>query len=151
MAKATDSYLPLTVEQAANAIIALINSSPQSPSHEEIAGIIGLMGAEPTKAAEWREGVARMQDSSISDEAYDLLSAALCKTSHEVWRKGAKSWADVALFAEMALYWNWDEHAGLRAEYLEALRRCDRGDITHMDEQSLAQLVRAVLSVEGRI
>jgi hypothetical protein len=77
--------------------------------------------------------------------AYDATTEATLK----VWRAGAKTWADVVLFAELARYWQWDpEDPELDGEFKTWLKIDEIG----LDMQSLAQLVNAVLTVgkEGR-
>lgn len=57
-----------------------------------------------------------------------------------IWRSGAKTWADVALFAELARYWVWNpDDQDLERRFREYLEPKEDG----LDYQSLAQLVNA--------
>jgi hypothetical protein len=173
MAQAALASIPQTysVQEATAQIVALINSSPRSPRPEAIEAIVARIVASPDPddapqpspmADDWWRALAaeralfarhsqEHQQRKASEKALERIDseadAAMDKTSqatHRVWRAGAKTWADVVLFAEIARYWMWDpEDPDLDAQYNGWLEIDDTG----LDTQALAQLVKAVLTV----
>jgi hypothetical protein len=161
-------------QEAAAAIIALINSSPRSPRQDEIEAIISRVAVSPgpipasAKATEWRRAVADLrQGFELRGEEYkrwkaagreptnddldrvadiDTLSDRVDSATHAIWAAGATCWADIALFAELARYWVWDPED-------PDLDRCFKAELdphdTGFDEQAAAQLVNAVLQLAG--
>jgi hypothetical protein len=81
----------------------------------------------------------------------DAEAEAICTKTEAatvaVWQAGAKTWADIVLFAEVARYWMWDpEDPILNARFYNCLDIHDTG----LDAQALAQLVNAVLQIAGK-
>jgi len=164
----------LSVQEAAAQVVALINATPRTPWPSEIEAIVARVVSSPDPApasprtAEWRRVLAeeragheaRMQEhrrrkalgEDATEEDLDKIAdiEALMDRTQEttlaIWRTGAKTWADVVLFAEVARYWKWDpEEPELDQNFKVALELDD----ARLDEQSLAQLVNAVLQLGG--
>lgn len=155
MSKATNpSTQHLSVEQAAAAIVALINSSPRTPRQAEIAAIIErTKGADNTgdsaqKATQWRRALAEWhatyEDPDYTDEAVRPLLNAASALTQEIWAQGAKTWNDVKLFAELTRFWAYDDayEPVVDGDYEEALK-----PTATTADQSVAQLVKAVLGM----
>ena len=126
--------------------MAKANNSYQQPSLEQ--------ATTSDKVAAWRHALAQLraayEDPDRSDESLAPFEKAVTATTHQIWSQGAKTWGDVALLAEIARHWNWDpDDPGLAREYFDLLERNETGDHTHMDDQAMAQLVRAALTLPG--
>jgi hypothetical protein len=163
------------IQEAAAAIVALINSSPRSPHQDEIEAILGRVAVSPgpitasAKATEWRCALAALrQGFELRGEEYkrwkaagreptnddldpvadiDALSDRVDSVTHAIWAAGATCWADIALFAEVARYWVWDPEAPDLDKWFKAeLEPHDTG----FDDQAMAQLVNAVLQLAGK-
>ena len=154
---------PLSVQEAAAAIVNLINTKPQSPRQSEIEKIIGsvqlnmaLVGAvaetnaSKTRAEylsliqEIRNHEARSKCSTLAEEeanepVFDGLCDAVSTYEREkIWSTPARTWGDVLLYAEAALY----NENGIMVS---------RGDDNaYIDERSAAELINAVITVGRR-
>ena len=166
----------LTTEEAAAQIVRLINESPRSPRPDEIEAVIARVTqtTEPQSVrVEWsREPLARLpalseehqayrrivaeiakfdeegwppgvdgKEDEAATEVYEAAIGAVCDTAialeRQIWATPAKTLADVLLRGEIALY---NENRIMEAH--------DDDDGYH-DERSVAQLIRAVVSVLG--
>jgi hypothetical protein len=153
----------LSVQEAAAAIVNLINAKPQTPRQAEIENIIGrvhlnmaLVGSVTETAAskaraeylsliqEIRNHEARRKGSTLAEEeanepVFDGLCDAVSTYEREkIWSTPARTWGDVLLYAEAALY----NENGIMAS---------RGDDdAYIDERSAAELVNAVITVGRR-
>lgn len=168
MAKAiVDSTHPGQFAHAADAILALINSRPRSPTREELIALLEEVQPAanyPTeRLSQWRTLLAAH---NAAWEAYEALGtghperpaklaeaeaarAALRSFTKAHWAKPVTSWADVALSAEIAIQWCWpedDEQAMMDFHRIIA----DRSD-TGFDERAPAHLIRAVLDIAQQV
>jgi hypothetical protein len=173
MSQATPASIPqaYSVQEAAGQIVALINSSPRSPRQDEIEAIIAKASTAAVceKTMQWRAMRARHNAiwaartreynrlKSLGENATeahldqfgspDAILDEQTAFALDSWRAGAKTWADVVLFAELALNWSFDPESPIdAAAYKALLVPHDTG----LDDQSLAQLVNAVLTVAGK-
>jgi hypothetical protein len=175
-ADSASNPLSLTTQQAAAQIVALINSRPHSPRPEEIEAIVaraasssGVAPLVSPMAADWwrairdeRDTFARHQqeykalrasgldlteeDAKRSDAEAKAILARTEEATVAVWQAGAKTWADIVLFAELARYWMWDPEDPILDKDFEA---CLEIHDTSLDTQSVAQLVNAILCAPG--
>jgi hypothetical protein len=151
------------ITRAAAAVHQLIQRSPRSPSEAEIAGVLvaalreGVVSpeADDPLAQEWERARAALEaDCDDPARAADDCSAELLERVSEatlaIWRRGARSAADLGLFAQMARYWYWPLLTADAKEdddgFKEGLVLSPLG----LDDQSVAQLVNATLQVLGR-
>jgi len=175
-ADSASNPLSLTTQQAAAQIVALINSRPHSPRPEEIEAIVaraasssGVAPLVSPMAADWWRAIRDERDTfARRQQEYKALKASgrdrteeegkRCDAEAEAilartegatvaaWRAGAKTWADIVLFAEMARYWMWDPEDPFLDKDFEA---CLEIHDTSLDTQSVAQLVNAILCAPG--
>ena len=153
----------LSVQEAARAIVNLINAKPQTPRQAEIENIIGrvhlnmaLVGsvaetdANKTRAEylsliqEIRNHEARSKGSTLTEEEatepiFDgLCEAVMAYEREKIWSTPSRTWGDVLLYAEAALY----NENGIMVS---------RGDDNaYIDELSAAELTNAVITVGRR-
>jgi hypothetical protein len=161
-----------TAEQAADAIFALINAKPRSPTTAEIAAIIAkAMPAGPCPLvvksalaaahAKWRKAVGE-HDALIAaaglepgcadhQEAQAQLDAALDRMhglQQAIWQQRAASWEDVALLADVAFRTWWAGHGldGAGADGLMADGPFGHGG---MGDEAIAALLSAIRDVHA--
>jgi hypothetical protein len=109
----------LTAHQAADAIIALINSRPTSPAREEIAAIVakacvGNVLDRNEDLVMWTAVVdtwldldpAYLEDDHPQHAEANAAEEALCAATTAIWAKPVHSFADVVLRFVVAGYWN---------------------------------------------
>ena len=145
------SNIHQSAEQAADAIIALINASPTTPRRDELAGIISTVAA-PMKAlspehlayrelrAEVDRYCARVERSKESEDYEAEINALLERVSDmekTIWATPATTLADLLLRAEIA---ENNENG--------AMDDLDNPD-AYLDDRAFAQLIRAALDVLG--
>jgi AcrR family transcriptional regulator len=126
---------PITpADHAAQGIVDLINSSPHSPTKEQIAAIISRIDTSPTatfgQSEHWREwlalvgavDVASAKVSALimdSPEATEAIQAAEAEASaaagslddcaRRIWQKPVRHWDDVSLLAAVCYWIFWYE------------------------------------------
>lgn len=153
----------LSVQEAAAAIVNLINTKPQSPRQAEIEKIIGsvhlnmaLVGSVTETAAsknraeylsliqEIRNHEVRTRGSTMAEEEANepvldgLCDAVVAYEREKIWSTPARTWGDVLLYAEAALY---NENGIMKS----------RGDDdAYIDERSVAELINAAITVGRR-
>jgi hypothetical protein len=151
-----------TISTAAAEIVALINSRSQSPWPHEIEAIIAkaiapepmasprmASGSVPKLASDIRAKIAELgvaydvlgkldngPECDAAEVAVERLKAELCDLEKQI-PKPPRSYADIRMRAELALYWS--------AESIEDMRR--HGDAV---ERIMADLIEAVLQFAGR-
>jgi len=148
MSKATNPSIPqnLTVQEAAAAIVRLINEKPQTPRQDEIATVIARVVATPAtlpqlspEHLEYRRLVAEVEGmpggSEAEEEELRLASDRVTALERQIWATPAKTLADVLLRGEIAPY---NEN--------DILATLDDPDAFY-DERSVAQLIKAVVDV----
>ena len=147
----------LTPEQAAAAIVAIINARPRSPSQAEIAGIIarvatGILRARmheataPAIKLARRAGLLDSYAEGTPANAAARLEADKCKFEIERLRgrlasKSPKALDDIAALAVLALYWE-----GRPLE--ELARKCQAEEIA-IGDRALPTLLLAVCEFFG--
>jgi hypothetical protein len=151
------SKAPLTTQQAAAEIVALINSRSQSPWPHEIEAIIAKVATAsmpqipvlPSLSPDhlkYREVVAKIDgfdwgkglaDEEVREPAFDRLTAQATEIEARVWATPAKTLGDVLLRGEIALH---NENG-----VMESLSDAE----AYYDERAVAQVIKAVLDVLG--
>ena len=147
----------LTPEQAAAAIVAIINARPRSPNQAEIAGIIarvatGILRARmheataPAIKLARRAGLLDSYAEGTPANAAARLEADKCKFEIERLRgllasKSPKALDDIAALAVLALYWE-----GRPLE--ELARKCQAEEIA-IGDRALPTLLLAVCEFFG--
>ncbi len=142
-----------SASQAAHAVLRLLNSSPRTPTADEIARAIrdhsrpaeGSFGTEVAKCMRDYEtakaALADYQSKAPSRDDCDPIEHALDRQLEQVEREilGAKAqtWADVSIKARIAER----HHNGCLTTPLE--------DFGGFDEMTMASVVRAALEVGG--
>jgi hypothetical protein len=153
MAQATLASIPQadSVQQAAAAIVRLINSSPRSPRIEEIEAI--LARAMPSvrsdddaivrrwEAAEAAHYAVAIRNGESSDEEHSSANDALIEATRRLWREPVKGWPDIVARAKVAFYWKWPRFDPEETREYEALVR----EADDLDDGPLALLVHAIL------
>jgi hypothetical protein len=141
-----------TTQEAAAAIVALINKSPRSPRPEEIEAIIAKLAtgaqAAPTLSLvhlRYRELLAELRtyeepgvsEGEEGDAAFAAFQEKVIAFEREIWAKPAETLADVLLLGEIALH----NENGL----MDALDEPD----PYLDDRAAAELIKAVTNVLG--
>lgn len=161
------------VQQAAAAIVSLINTSPRSPRQDEIEAVIARVGSVNPAAMspghaehhrEWRRLVdehvrgwppfacdtSRTAEESEADDAQ--MTAHLQKMDDlalQVFDAPARTWGDVLLFAEVCL---WVHHGGIDAESPQGraqLHEMGFANCGDMVDKALTALLEAIFTVAG--
>lgn len=143
-----------SIHEAAAQIVALINSSPRSPTQEEIEAIVARALSPPQQAepdprlAAWRKRVADYQAAGAKgdrdDAAMDALLRDLDAHARAIWATPARTFADVLLRVELAKEWN--SPVDIRdPEY--PLCILQKGDGASIDDLALAHVVQAILQL----
>lgn len=160
MSKATSGY---SISDAAAEIRSLINARPHSPHQGEIERIIGRvhLGAalvasvaelDASKARaeylglidEVRQFCRRTEGASVEEEKVTvpilsaLQDAVVVHEEEKIWSKPAKTWADVLLYGEAALF----NENGIMVNL-----GCSDA---YQDERAIAELIDAVVTVGRR-
>ena len=134
------------IDALAAEIVTLINASPRTPRVDEISAIIARAAAptafaEDPLAQQWDRALAELHagiDGPAQDGEVHELQERLAEATLAIWRRGARSVADLPLFARLAREW-------VCADFKASLVPSPEG----LDGQSVAQLVNAVLRVTG--
>jgi hypothetical protein len=160
-----------SLQQAAAAIVALINSKPTSPSEAEIAEILGRVGKgtaaglpmSPEHAehyAEWRRLIEvhmREFDGKDPPSHAEILALearlgehmdAINALADRIHATPARTWGDVVLYAEVCFWSHWPgtDPEGANAQAAMAAGPASMGSIHDVD---LAKLIEAVFTVAG--
>jgi hypothetical protein len=143
-----------TAQEAAAAIVALINSSPRSPREEEIEAIIAKLAtdahARPALSPvhlRYRELLAELRtyeepgvaEGEEGDAAFAAFQKKVSAFEREIWAKPAETLADVLLRGEIALH----NENGL----MDTLDDPD----PNLGDRAAAELIRAVNNVLGGV
>jgi hypothetical protein len=159
-----------TTQRAAAAIVAMINSRPNTPSAAEIAALLGSVGAAPAPMSpalaalyqEWRSligGHLRQfgdgTEDGLSDEQMDEYEERMAEDLDRIWAlvdrihdTPAQTWGDILLFAEVTFWAHWTGIDPQRADanvYL-AEGPWSTGGVC---DDTLGKLIEAVFSVAG--
>lgn len=171
MPQATPASIPqnLSIQQAANAIVALVNSSPRSPWPSEIEAIVARIGS-PGPAAmspvhaehyrEWRNLIAaHMRKFGKPDhtgmteaemEADDARMSAHMRIvdalTARIFAVPARTWGDVMLYAQACFWQYW---AGFDPEGPEAQSQLEGGPHSDDHGKALVKLIEAIFTVAG--
>jgi hypothetical protein len=141
---------------AADAILALINSKPRTPTEEELVAV--LAKASPAPAPDiWRANYLKSDWhhilSAYLDEIYrrgrteaqrDLQEERFCSKVDAIWAKPCATFADLVVRAAIAVHWNMPP-PNLPAYPDDVLN----DPKTSRSQRALAQLVKGVLDLAG--
>lgn len=144
-------------QEAAAAIVALVNSNPRSPRQEEIEAILAKavppdLGGDDAIVRRWEAAEAAhfavaIRNEEASGGAHDSANDVLIAATRQLWREPVRSWADIVARAKVALYWKWPHFENGEFEKYEALVR----EADDLDDGPLALLIDAILTLEGSI
>jgi hypothetical protein len=146
------------VSSLAAQIVALINSSPRSPTKAMIAETIiaaqtALPATPPPALVAWLEILTTHLD-AIADVSEIEEEDALCVATKEFWARPVQSVMDLAVLAAICVHWNSPIDIGDPAYPEDVICRgvggCRGvGDDLGYDDLALAHLVRGILDLAG--
>ena len=145
--------------EIAGKIASLINSRPTSPSLVEIARVIDDHGPEPVEypaVADWRRRVAEnlavwhaAGDNTEDDDA-NSIDAELHAHCRELMARPARTWEDVGLLADIAMYWLYPPGTpSADPDGCNDLRYDMKPEPTGFDTQIVALLLNAISRLTG--
>jgi hypothetical protein len=156
----SDSEHPTIAEQTADAILALINSTPRSPTRDElVADIAAHFGPAHTisragraELNRWDECVRKyLADTKAADTpettegnaAYQRSADQLSAHAESIWARSCRGWEDLVLRAAMVVHLHSVDR---QIAYPECLIRQEDACT---DERAVAFLVRGILDLAG--